>query len=100
MSTEIIAASKVQGLRQATSRSFCLLQECHQQLASVMELVSLQAGVHRDSQILVVSETRRRYRGVRAAARDVAHSWAARKSTRSLVLGMMNYVFLPELVSR
>ena len=77
-----------------------MLQECHQQLSSIAELVSLQTGIRQDRQILVVCETKRRYRGLSAAARHVAHSWSARKSTRSLLLGVVNYVLLPELVSR
>ncbi len=76
------------------------MQECHQQLSSITELVSLQTGVTQDRQIFVISETKRRFTGFGAAARDVAHSWTARKSTRSLVLGMINYVFLPEVVNR
>lgn len=74
--------------------------ECHQQLSSITELVSLQAGVSPDRQKFVISENKRRFKGYSAAARDIAHSWTARKSTRSLVLGMVNYVFLPEAVNR
>ena len=77
-----------------------VLQDCHQELSSIADLVSLQTGIGPNRQILVVSETKRRYRGLSAAARDVVHSWSSRRSTRSLILGMVNYVLLPEVVSR
>ncbi len=76
------------------------MQDCHQQLISMSELVSLQTGLSPDRQIFVVSENKRRFRGYGAAARDLAHSWTVRRSTRSLVIGMVNFVFLPEVVSR
>ncbi|DBA82410.1 hypothetical protein WJX79_005037 [Trebouxia sp. C0005] len=74
--------------------------ESNQQLISVSELVSLQAGLSPDRQVFVVSENKRRFRGYGAAARDLAHSWTVRRSTRSLVIGAVNFVFLPEVVSR
>lgn len=74
--------------------------ECDQQLISVSELVSLQTGLSLDRQMFVVSENKRRFRGYGAAARDLAHSWTVRRSTRSVVIGMVNFVFLPEVVSR
>lgn len=76
------------------------VQECEQQLISVSELVSLQTGLSPDRQMFVVSENKRRFRGYGAAARDLAHSWTVRRSTRSVVIGMVNFVFLPEVVSR
>lgn len=76
------------------------MQESNQQLISVSELVSLQAGLSPDRQVFVVSENKRRFRGYGAAARDLAHSWTVRRSTRSLVIGAVNFVFLPEVVSR
>ncbi|DBA83058.1 TPA: hypothetical protein ACH3X1_006830 [Trebouxia sp. C0004] len=74
--------------------------ECNQQLISVSELVSLQTGLSPERQMFVVSENKRRFRGYSAAARDLAHSWTIRRSTKSLVIGMVNFVFLPEVVSR
>lgn len=74
--------------------------ESDQQLITLSELVSLQTGVSQDRQMFVVSEKKRRFRGYGAAARDLAHSWTVRRSTRSVVIGMVNFVFLPEVVSR
>lgn len=76
------------------------MQEGNQQLISVSELVSLQTGLSLDRQMFVVSENKRRFRGYGAAARDLAHSWTVRRSTRSVVIGIVNFVFLPEVVSR
>lgn len=76
------------------------LQECHQPLSSITELVSLQTGIPQARQIFLISETKRTYRGIGAAARDLAHCWTARKSTMTLVLGMVNYMFLPEVMNR
>jgi len=55
------------------------MQECHEQLISMSELVSLQTGLSPDRQIFVVSENKRRFRGYGAAARDLAHSWTVRR---------------------
>ncbi|KAL3152788.1 hypothetical protein ABBQ38_012372 [Trebouxia sp. C0009 RCD-2024] len=71
-----------------------------QQLCTVFDLITNQFGVQRSCQSLVVSETRRRSKGLGAAASEICHSWRARKSTQSLVLGLVNYMFLPQVVGR
>ena len=77
-----------------------LLQDCRQRLCTVSELVTGQTGILDNCQVIVVYESRRKSRGFGAAAQRIAHSWKARKSTRSLILGLINYICLPQVVSR
>lgn len=76
------------------------MQEPSQQLCTVFDLITSQTGIPQSCQSVVVSEVRRRSRGLGAAASEIVHSWKARKSTQSLVLGLVNYMLLPQVVGR
>ena len=78
----------------------CLVQESSQQLRAVFNLVSSQTGTPPSCQTVVVSETRCSSRGLSAVIKDIAHSWEVRQSTRSLMLGLINYMFLPQVMGR
>ena len=76
------------------------MQESSQQLRTVFDLVTSQTSTPPSCQTVVVSETRCSVRGFSAVVKDIAHSWKVRKSTKSLILGFINYMFLPQVMGR